>query len=74
MHRDLIYSTSDVGLLTEVAEAGHGHQDCLDVWAPQEHVQGHFQLGLGLAADRGPAAACSALLGNTQLPAGEHCL
>lgn len=47
----LIGSAADVGLLTEVAETGHGDQHGLCVGAPQEHVETNLKLGLCLPAD-----------------------
>lgn len=34
----LVSGTVDVSLLTQVSEAGHGHQHGLGVRAPQKHV------------------------------------
>lgn len=67
MHRDFIYPTSDISFLTEVPETGHCNEHCLDVRAPQEHVQGDFQFCLGLATDGSSTAACCAFLGKQRI-------
>lgn len=62
MHRQLIHTAADVRLLTEMPEAGHGHQHSLCVRAPQKGVETHLQLGLGLFADGDETALCGTLL------------
>lgn len=36
VYRQLVHTAADVRLLTQVPEAGHGHQHGLCVWTPQK--------------------------------------
>lgn len=53
---DFVRSTADVSLLTEVAKTWHGYQHRLRVRTPEEHIEAHLQLRLGLPANRNPTA------------------
>lgn len=66
MHGQLVHTAADVRLLTEMPEAGHGHQHSLCVRAPQEGVETHLQLGLSLSADGYETALCGTLLQNNE--------
>lgn len=62
LHGHFVGGATDVRLLAEVAETGHGHEHGLRVGTPQEHVEAHLQLRLRLTADGNTAADGGTLL------------